>query len=106
MARQRIEHVQAGIAILLDELDRCGSERQAEALTQVGIRLLAAQTSALIKDFAEQTRLVVASIEGLADQAERVLALTGKAGYGSGDAMQAIEDGVGLTRGVVGDIEQ
>ncbi len=104
VARQRVEHVQAGIAILLDELARCGSERQAEALTRVGIRLLAAQTSSMIKDFAEQTRVVVASIEGLAGQAERVLALTGKADCG--DTMQAIEDGVGVTRGVVGDIEQ
>lgn len=106
VARQRIEHVQAGIAILMDELDRCSSERQAEALTQVAIRLLAAQTSAMIKDFTEQTRVVVASIEGLAGEAERVLALNGKAGCGGSETMQAIEEGVSLTRNVVGEIEQ
>jgi len=105
VARQRIEHVQAGIAILIDELGRCGSERQAEALAGVGIRLLAAQTSALIADFAEQTRVVVASIEGLAGEAEHVLALTGRAGGDSGEAMQTIEAGVALARGVVKDIE-
>lgn len=106
VARQRIEHVQAGIAILLDELTRCESERQAEALTRVGIQLLAAQTSGLTKDFADQTRVVIASIEGLAGEASRVLALTSKAGCDSGEAMQAIEDGVGLARGMVRDIEQ
>lgn len=106
VARQRIEHVQAGIAILLDEVTRCDSERQAEALSQAGIRLLAAQTSALIKDFSEQTRVVVATIEGLAGEASRVLSLTGKAGCNGGGEMQAIEDGVGFARGVVGDIEQ
>jgi methyl-accepting chemotaxis protein len=106
VARQRIEHVQAGIAILLDELARCDSERQADALSQVAIRLLAAQTSAMIKDFTEQTRVVVASIEGLAGEAERVLALNGKAGSGSGETMQAIEEGVSLARSVVGDIER
>ncbi|WP_370675482.1 hypothetical protein [Pleomorphomonas sp. PLEO] len=106
VARQRIEHVQAGIAILLDELKRCETDRQAEALTEVAIRLLAAQTSALIKDFTEQTRVVVASIEGLAVEAERVLALNGKAGGGGNETMQAIEEGVSLTRNVVGDIER
>lgn len=106
VARQRIEHVQAGIAILLDELARCDSERQADALNQVAIRLLTAQTSAMIKDFTEQTRVVVASIEGLAGEAERVLALNGKAGSGSGETMQAIEEGVILARSVVGDIER
>ena len=106
VARQRIEHVQAGIAILLDELPRCGSEQQAEALTHVAIRLLAAQTSSMIKDFTEQTRVVVVSIEGLAGEAERVLALNGKAGCGGGETMQAIEEGVSLTRNVVGDIER
>lgn len=106
VARQRIEHVQAGIAILLDELPRCDTEQQAEALTHVAIRLLAAQTSAMIKDFTEQTRVVVVSIEGLAGEAERVLSLNGKAGRGSGETMQAIEEGVSLTRNVVGDIER
>ncbi|MBS1165245.1 MAG: mcp [Proteobacteria bacterium] len=106
VARQQIEHVQAGIAILLDELARCDSERQADALNQVAIRLLTAQTSAMIKDFTEQTRVVVASIEGLAGEAERVLALNGKAGCGSGETMQAIEEGVSLARSVVGDIER
>ncbi|MCM5553246.1 hypothetical protein [Pleomorphomonas sp. NRK KF1] len=106
VARQRIEHVQAGIAMLLDELAKCTSEQQAEALSQAGIRLLAAQTSALIKDFTEQTRVVVATIEGLAGEASRVLTLTGKAGCAGGGEMQTIEDGVGLTRGVVGDIER
>lgn len=106
VARQRIEHVQAGIAILLDEQTKCDSEQQAEVLSQAGIRLLAAQTSALIKDFTEQTRVVVATIEGLAGEASRVLTLTGKAGCNGGGEMQAIEEGVGLTRGVVGDIEQ
>lgn len=106
VARQRIEHVQAGIAILLDELPRCDSDQRAEALTQVAIRLLAAQTAALIKDFTEQTRVVVASIEGLAKEAERVLALNGKAGGGGSETMQAIEEGVSLARNVVGDIER
>ncbi|WP_133121929.1 hypothetical protein [Pleomorphomonas carboxyditropha] len=106
VARQRIEHVQAGIAILLDELARCDSERRAEALTRAAVRLLAAQTSALIKDFTEQTHVVVASIEGLAGEAERVLALNGKAGRGGGETMQAIEEGVSLARSVVGDIER
>ncbi len=106
VARQRIEHVQAGIAILMDELDRCDSEQRAEALTQVAIRLLAAQTAAMIKDFTEQTRVVVASIEGLAGEAERVLTLNGKAGCSGGETMQAIEEGVSLTRSVVGDIER
>lgn len=106
VARQRIEHVQAGIAILLDELPRCDTDQRAEALTQVAIRLLAAQTAALIKDFTEQTRVVVASIEGLAKEAERVLALNDKAGCGGSETMQAIEDGVSLARNVVGDIER
>ncbi len=106
VARQRIEHVQAGIAMLLDELTRCGSERQAEALSHAGIRLLSAQTSALIKDFNEQTRVVVATIEGLAGEAARVLALTGKAGCNGSGEVQVIEDAVGLTQGVVGDIER
>ena len=98
VARQRIEHVQAGIAILLDEQAKCGTDRQVEVLSQAGIRLLAAQTSALIADFAEQTRVVVASIEGLAGEAKHVLALTGRTGGDSGEAMQAIEAGVALGR--------
>lgn len=105
VARQRIEHVQAGIAILMDEVARCESEQKAEAFAEVAIRLLAAQTSAMIKDFTEQTRVVVASIEGLAKEAERVLALNDRAG-GSGDSMHAIEDGVSMARNVVGDIER
>lgn len=105
VARQRIEHVQAGIAILMDEVARCESEQKAEALAEVAIRLLAAQTSAMIKDFTEQTRVVVASIEGLAKEAERVLALNDRAG-GGGDSMHAIEEGVSMARSVVGDIER
>lgn len=106
VTRQRIEHVQAGIAILLDQLDRCASPRQAEGLTEVGIRLLAAQTSALIKDFTEQTRVVVGAIEGLAGDATRLVALTGKAGGGDdGDPIREIERGVGLARDVVRDME-
>ncbi len=105
VARQRIEHVQAGIAILMDEVSRCESEQKAEALADVAIRLLAAQTSAMIKDFTEQTRVVVASIEGLAKEAERVLTLNDRAG-GGGDSMHAIEEGVSMARSVVGDIER
>lgn len=106
VTRQRIEHVQTGIAILREQLDSCASARQAEGLAEVGTRLLAAQTSALIKDFVEQTRIVVGAIEGLAGDATRLLALTGKAGGNDGDPIRAIERGVGLARDVVRDIEQ
>lgn len=105
VTRQRIEHVQAGIAILEEQIADCASPRQAEALAAVGTRLFAAQTSALIKDFTDQTRIVVASIDGLSSEASRILSLTSRGGHGNGEAMQAIEHGVGLARSVVEAIE-
>lgn len=105
VTRQRIEHVQTGIAILEDQMERCVSERQANDLAAVGTRLLSAQTSALIKDFGEQTRVVVSTIEDLAGDASRLVALTSKAGGNDCDAIRAIERGVGLARDMVRDIE-
>jgi len=105
VTRQRIEHVQMGAAILLEQLEQCATPRQADGLAEVGTRLLAAQTSALIKDFADQTRVVVGTIEELAGDAGRLIGLTDKVGNGGCDAIQAIERGVGLARDVVGGIE-
>lgn len=105
VTRQRIEHVQTGITILEEQMEHCVSERQASDLADVGTRLLSAQTSALIKDFHEQTRVVVSTIEDLAGDASRLVSLTTRVGGNDCEAIRAIERGVGLARDMVRDIE-
>lgn len=105
VTRQRIEHVQAGLALLGTLLDASAADGDDTALTTVAIGVLGAQTDGLIRDFHEGTRTIVDTIEGLGEEAKRILALTNGSTGGTEDPMIAIEDGIHRARAIVLGIE-
>jgi methyl-accepting chemotaxis protein len=104
MTRQRIEHVQTGIATLQELLAACAEPAAATALKAVGHKVLAAQTAALMQDFVSETRTIVATIDGFSEDARRILDLSGRATGDCGQTLKAIETGVGEARGLVSEV--
>jgi hypothetical protein len=105
VTRQRIEHVQAGIALLTEALASKLSPEADAALEAAGISVLRAQTTALIKDFHLGSSVIVSTIDGLAFEAERILTLTRTAAERDADPITAIKEGVALAHTIVSHIE-
>jgi hypothetical protein len=117
ITRQRIEHVQSGIALLA--LD-AGSDDAAEDTSLAGsaamrmrpvlAALLAAQLEAALEDFSREVDAMSLGLTGLAGDAAALLNLRdlayGKNAGGSGGLLRALEERVGGTLGLVHEIEE
>jgi len=103
MTRQRVEHVQAGLAMLAEE--GVAGQPQGAAL----LALLAAQMDDLLEEFQSGCSTVTSSLGGLAADVKEIVALGRKARGGSdagGDGfLRALEESVGSARQMVGQIE-
>lgn len=105
MTRQRVEHVQAGLAMLAAEEGPAAGQAQRAAILHV----LAAQMDDLLEEFQSGCLTVTSSLGGLAADVKEIVAL-GRKARGNPDAsgdgfLRALEDSVGSARQMVGKIE-
>jgi hypothetical protein len=108
ISRQRVEHVQAGVALLqLD--DPAFSEDQKARMRPVLAALLAAQLQAALDDFSREVAAISAGLTGLAQDAAALMRLrdlaSGGDEGGSGSALKTLEGQVAAAAGKVADIE-
>jgi hypothetical protein len=117
ITRQRIEHVQAGIALLtLDEASDETSSAPSSApsavtrMRAVLAALLAAQLEATLADFRREVDAVSLGLAGLAADAGALLHLRdlayGQNAGGHGGLLRGLEQRVGGTLGLVSEIEE
>lgn len=104
MTRQRVEHVQAGLALLASEGD--GMTPAGRNLVLV---LLTAQMEDLLEAFHAGCTTITSCLGALAADAKEIVALGRRAGGGTGTSgegvLRALEKSVGRARQVVGGIE-
>jgi methyl-accepting chemotaxis protein len=103
MTRQRVEHVQAGLAML--EADEAMEQSTRAAM----LALLAGQIDDLLEEFQCGCVTITSSLGGLAADTKEIVALGRKARGGSdassGGFLQALEGSVGSASRMVGEIE-
>jgi cytochrome b len=109
ITRQRVEHVQAGIALL--EIGEAGIRPAAAAqIRAILAALLAAQLDSTLADFSREVTEVRAGLAGLAQDAAAMLRLRdvayGQNAGGAGGMLRDLEQHVGGAVGLVTDIEQ
>lgn len=107
MTRQRIEHVQTALS-LYQRMTATMPDPELEAACG---RIAYEQIAALLEDFSSQTRQVVSSIHGLADDARMILALhvsmSDALGHnGGGDPLAVVEGSITAARKIVIEIER
>jgi len=107
--RQRIEHVQRGIAMLDEEEPGLDGEAVPRLRAVMGA-LLKAQLEAALADFNRETQQIGIGLNGLAKDASALMRLReltyGKANGDSGGVLRALEQRVGDAVALVNDIEQ
>jgi hypothetical protein len=112
ITRQRIEHVQAGIALLpLDDPSHASlAPAAATRMRAVLAALLAAQLEAALEDFSREIDAMSLGLAGLAADAGALLRLRdlayGQTSGGSGGLLHGLEQRVGDTVGLVREIEE
>jgi hypothetical protein len=110
ITRQRVEHVQTGIALL--EIDEAVTPPVAAArMRAVLATLLAAQLEAALSDFRREVTELRLGLAGLAQDADALLRLRDaaygqNAGGGAGGMLRGLEQRVAGAVGLVTDIEQ
>lgn len=100
MTRQRVEHVQAGLA-LLDET----GDTQARAVI---LRLLSAQMEDLLDEFKERCAVITSSLGGIAGDSKEVMSL-GRRASGNKDGgtfLKALQTSLTTARRLVGQVEE
>uniref|UniRef100_B0T7L4 Methyl-accepting chemotaxis sensory transducer n=1 Tax=Caulobacter sp. (strain K31) TaxID=366602 RepID=B0T7L4_CAUSK len=108
ITRQRIEHVQAGLA-LLDAKTPGLTAEQGERLEAFIHRLLAAQLAATAADFHRDVSRIAANVAGMAADAGEMLRLRdlayGQSQGAEGGFLRGLENHVGQALGLVADID-
>jgi hypothetical protein len=110
ITRQRVEHVQAGIALLAPDDAADEPPDAAMRMQAVLAALLAAQLEATLQDFSREVDAVSLGLAGLAGDATALLHLRdlayGQNTGGSGGLLRALEERVGGTLGLVREIDE